>query len=68
MASGTNGVERTPETTDETQADGDQREQRVFSWEALPDMPTGRVYSVAGFNNGKLYVLGKPTQCVIEPF
>ena len=58
MASGGDGVEPPIETTDETHADGDQREQRVFFWEALPDMPTGRIYSVAGFNEGKLYVLG----------
>ena len=32
---------------------------RSYRWERLPDMPTGRVYSVGGYNEGKLYVLGK---------
>ena len=58
MASGSEGAELPPVAADEAQADGDQREQRMFFWEALPDMPTARVYSVAGFNDGKLFVLG----------
>ena len=32
---------------------------RSYRWERLPDMPTGRVYSVGGYNEGKLYVLGE---------
>ena len=58
MASGGECVEPPLEAADQTHADGDQREQRMFFWESLPDMPTARVYSVAGFNEGKLYVLG----------
>ena len=46
------------EAAGEPHADGEQREQRMFFWEALPDMPTERIYSVAGFKDGKLYVLG----------
>ena len=58
MASGGEGAESQLEAAGETHPDGDQREQRMFFWEALPGMPTARVYSVAGFKEGKLYVLG----------
>lgn len=30
-----------------------------YKWEKLPEIPTGRVYAVGGYHDGKLYVLGK---------
>lgn len=32
---------------------------RSYRWERLKDMLTARVYTVAGYKDGKLYVLGE---------
>lgn len=31
----------------------------AYKWEKLPELPTGRVYAVGGYHDGKLYVLGR---------
>ena len=42
-------------------------EAKQYYWERLPDMPTERAYSVGGYCEGKLYVVGKHFDLLVHP-